>query len=421
MRLIYTTFYYLAIPFILVRLLWRSRHSAGYRKRWSERFGFIKPVLSAKNIWVHAVSVGETIAAIPLIKALLQQYSDYTITVTTTTPTGSELVIKHFGKQVNHVYSPFDTPTSVMRFLNRTRPSLSIIMETELWPNIYYFCKKREIPIILANGRLSERSSLRYQVVKKVTSEILSACHILMAQSVLDGERYLRLGLDPKKLVISGNIKFDMHIPESTLSKGREIKASLRERVVLIAASTHEGEEDIILTAFEKIREKVPQLFLMLVPRHVNRFEKVADLCRSRGWKTILRSDKKSISDETDILLVDTIGELRMIYAAGDIAFVGGSLVPIGGHNLIEPAALGLPILTGPNLQNFVEIGNLLKNAGAVQIVDDANSVADAVIALCDSKELRDKMGECALQTIEANKGALGKHIFYIDQVLKKS
>lgn len=421
MRQIYTALYYFAIPFILIRLLWRSRHTAGYRKRWSERIGLIKPIPKEKSIWIHAVSVGETIAAIPLIKAIIEKFTDYTIVVSSTTPTGSALVKKQFGKTVHHVYSPFDTPTSVGRFLKRARPALCIIMETELWPNLLLCCKKNNTPIILANGRLSERSSLRYQLIESLTRQMLAATHMIIAQGVLDGERYLRLGLNPKKLVVSGNIKFDMHIPETEIQKGKAIKSNIGNKTVFIAASTHETEEATVLNAFKKIRTKIPDAFLILVPRHVDRFQKVYELCVSQNWQTVRRSEGTTITSDTNILLVDTIGELRMIYAAADIAFVGGSLTPVGGHNLIEPAALGLPILTGPNLQNFTQISKLLQNAGAAQIITDANSLAEAVIGLCEAQELREKIGLCAIKTIEANRGALEKHLTHISACLQKN
>ncbi len=422
MRFIYTLIHYLAMPFVLIRLLWRSRHTAGYRKRWSERFGYITSFSEGNSIWIHAVSVGETIAAIPLVQSLIKQYSpQFHIIVTTTTPTGSELVTKHLQNQVTHVYAPFDVPSAVTRFLRRSRVKLCIIMETELWPNLLMICKKHEIPIILANGRLSEQSSLRYQLIPGLTKKMLSTYHTVAAQGVLDGERYLQLGLDPKKLVITGNIKFDLQIPEGLIQQGKMLRHEIgEERRVLIAASTHEGEENIILDAFQKIRQHIPNLFLIVAPRHSDRFQKIADLCRQSKFQVITRSQQKPIEKNTDILLVDTIGELLMIYACADIAFVGGSLVSVGGHNLIEPAALGLPILTGPNLHNFTEISKLLQNAGAAQIVTDSTSVADAVIALCSAKELREKIGKCAQETIEANRGALEKHLECIERCLEQ-
>jgi len=422
MRFLYTVIYYLVMPFVLIRLLWRSRHTADYRKRWNERFGYITPITQDKTIWVHAVSVGETIAAIPLVKSLLQQYSpEFHIIVTTTTPTGSALVTKHLQNQVTHVYAPFDVPIAVTRFLRRSRVKLCMIMETEMWPNLLTLCKKQHIPIILANARLSERSCLRYQFISGLTKQMLSTYHTVAAQGVLDGERFLQLGLDPKKLVITGNIKFDLQIPDELITLGKNIRQQIGlDRRVLIAASTHEGEDQIVIDAFLKIRKDLPNLFLILAPRHRDRFQKVSELCRQTNLMVSARSQQTAITSNTDILLVDTIGELQMIYAAADIAFVGGSLVPIGGHNPIEPAALGLPILTGPNLHNFTEISKLLQNAGAAQIVTDANSIADAVIALCSAKELREKIGRCAQETIQANRGALQKHLECVERCLRK-
>lgn len=422
MRFIYTLIYYLIMPFVLIRLLWRSRHIAEYRQRWSERFGYITPI-EGDTLWIHAVSVGETVAAIPLIKLLLQTYNPrYRIIVTTTTPTGSALVTKNLGDTVTHVYAPFDVPSAVTRFLKRSRVKLCIIMETELWPNLLTICQRQKIPIILANGRLSEQSTLRYQLIPSLTKHMLSTYYTVAAQGVLDGERYLQLGLDPKKLLISGNIKFDLHIPSELIQQGKNIRQCIGDnRRVLIAASTHEGEENIILTAFQKIRKEIPTLFLILAPRHPDRFQKVLALCQQHTFNVSRRSEQTDLTENTDILLVDTIGELQMIYAAADIAFVGGSLVPVGGHNIIEPAALGLPILTGPNLHNFTEISRLLQNAGAAQIVTDANSIADAVIALCSARELREKIGKRAQETIEANRGALKKHLECIERCLNKT
>lgn len=419
MRFFYTITYYLLIPFLLIRLLWRSRYTADYRKRWNERFGF-GPVISDKNsIWVHAVSVGETLAAIPFIKALLQQYGkDFHIIVTTTTPTGSALVTKNLGDSVLHTYAPFDVPTAVSRFLKRSRVALCIIMETEVWPNILTHCHRKNIPIILANARLSEHSYIGYKFIGKLTRQMLATFHTVAAQGVLDGERFLQLGLDPKKLIITGNIKFDLHIPVTLITEGRKIRQEIGLlRPVLIAASTHDGEEAAILSAFEKIRAEIPDIFLILAPRHPDRFQKVLDLCTR--YSVTVRSQRSPILPTTDILLINTIGELQMIFAAADIAFVGGSLVPVGGHNLIEPAALGLPVLTGPHLHNFTDIGQLLRQAGAAQIVVDSKAIADAVIALLSAKDLREKIGRSARETIDANRGALQKHLECVAKCLE--
>ena len=422
-RCLYTLIYYSIMPFILIRLLWRSRHTVDYRKRWNERFGYIKRVEKGEAIWIHAVSVGETLAAIPLVKILIKQYgSQFNIVVTTTTPTGSALVTKYLRHQVIHLYAPFDIPPCVSRFLRRLNVKLCVIMETELWPNLLAICKNEQIPVILANARLSERSARRYSWVSTLTKKMLSAYHTVAAQGVLDGERFLQLGLDPKKLTVTGNVKFDLQIAEELIAQGKAIRAQIgNERRVFIAASTHEGEDIVVLDAFEKIRAVVPNLFLILAPRHPDRFTKVADLCQQRKYSVALRSQKTELNETVDILLLDTIGELQMIYAASDIAFVGGSLVNTGGHNIIEPAALGLPILTGPHLDNFSEISKLLQNAGAAQVITDAQNMADLVIGLCSAKELREKIGLCAQKTIETNRGALQQHVDCIERCLNRA
>ena len=409
MRAIYTIIYYLLIPFILMRLLWKSRHTCGYRKRWNERFGYVPFLVGKESLWIHAVSVGETLAAMPLIKLIIKNYSkDFRIIVTTTTPTGSALVIKHLDQSVLHLYAPIDTPTTVSRFIKRCRIKLCVIMETEIWPNLLMTCKSQDIPVILANARLSEKSYKGYKFIGSLSQKMMGAYHAVAAQGVLDGERFLQLGLDPKKLSITGNIKFDLRIPDELIAEGKKIRAEIGEnRHVLIAASTHETEEAIVLDALKKIREQIPNLFLILVPRHRDRFQKVSELCSQRKYRVILRSEQAPITENTDILLLDTIGELQMIYAAGDIAFIGGSLVSTGGHNPIEAAALGLPVLTGPHVFNFADISELLQSVGAEQIVTDANTLAEAVIALCSAKELREKIGLSAKQAIDENRGAL--------------
>lgn len=417
-RFIYTLLHYLCLPAILVRLLWRSRYSIGYRQRWNERFGYIKRVTETEaSIWIHAVSVGEANAAIPLIKELIVRYPQYTIVVTTTTPTGSAQIIQHLKGEVTHVYAPYDVPWVVNRFLRRSRTKLCIIMETEIWPNILHCCLKNNVPIFLANARLSERSRLRYQFVATLTKTMLKSYSMVAAQGLLDGERLLSLGLDPKRLMISGNIKFDIKIPNQLVEDGVALREewTTQNRPIFIAASTHEGEDEIILDSFKRIREQLPNTLLILVPRHPDRFMRVERLCKSRNFKLVLRSLNQLPDKDTHILLGDTMGELLLLYAASDIAFVGGSLVPIGGHNLIEPAAVGLPVLTGPHLHNFTEISRLLQNAGTAQIIHDAKSMASAVIALFSAKELHNKMSIRAREVIAANSGALEKHLEWIE------
>ncbi len=420
LRYLYTLIYFIAIPAILTRLLWKSRRNPHYRKRWNERFGYFKRLpKDQSSIWVHAVSVGETIAAIPLIRELKKQYPDHAIIVTTTTPTGSVQVKKELKDEVYHVYTPYDIPIFVNRFLRRCNAKLCIIMETELWPNMLRCCRARNIPLVLANARLSKRSKRNYQLISNITKSMLDNYNLVAAQGLLDGERFIELGLDPKRLMISGNIKFDMDLPNSLVEQGRALRQAWgsSHRPTFIAASTHEGEEAILIDAYQRFRKEVPNALLIIVPRHPERFDKVADLIAENNLQFVRKSTNDTPQTNTNIILGDTMGELRMIYAACDIAFVGGSLVPIGGHNLIEPAALGLPILTGPYLDNFTEISKLLKDAGAAQITPDAKAISDALVALFSAKELREKMGARAKDVINSNKGAVQKHIEWIQNI----
>lgn len=415
MRYLYTLLIYLATPFVMLRLLWRSRTAPSYRQRWPERFGHI-PSVAGKSIWIHAVSVGETIAATPLIKALLKRYPNHTIVVTTATPTGSAQVVKNFKDQVYHVYAPLDLPTAVNGFLKHCNPALCIIMETELWPNLLHYTHARHIPILLANARLSVRSCKGYARIGTLTRKMLANISLVAAQSNMDGERFVTLGLARQKLWVTGNIKFDLQLPLSLVEQGKQLRSQWANRPTIIAASTHDGEESILLDSFKKIREKHPTALLILVPRHPERFKKVAQLCQSQSFSFVQRSRNELPTEQTDILLGDTIGELRLLYAASDIAFVGGSLVPVGGHNLIEPAALSLPILSGHYLHNFVAISQLLKAANAVMIVHNEKMITAAVIKLLDDTLFSQAMGQRAYDVSATNKGALDRHLQWIER-----
>ena len=418
MRYLYTLLLYVASPFILIRMLWRSRRSKEYRHRLGERFGYI-PTLSCEeggSIWLHAVSIGEVITAIPLIKALLDRYPNYILTVTTTTLTGSLQVQKNFGGKVQHVYLPYDLPGPINRFLKHIHPCLAILMETELWPNLLHYTSKRNIPVLLANARLSERSLQGYEKITSIVRKMLSQITCVAAQSSADGERFVYLGLPKERLLITGNVKFDLHLPSSLTQEGNLLRCTWGggERPTLIVASTHEGEEIIVLDVFRRLRKTFPTVFLILVPRHPDRFEKVAGLCKSAGFSIIKRSFQKVPIPSTDILLGDTIGELRLLYAASDIAFVGGSLVPVGGHNLIEPAGIRLPIITGHHLQNFVLISELLKKGQALIIVNDKESLYKAFFDLLNDPKERVALGERAYQVSATNTGAVDKHVRWI-------
>jgi 3-deoxy-D-manno-octulosonic-acid transferase len=422
-RLLYATIFYLLLPVILARLLFRAIKAPAYARRWTERFGFVPAKTSAKEtIWLHAVSVGEALAAVPLIKALQEKYPDYGLTVTCMTPTGSERIKAAFGDAVEHAYAPYDMPDSVARFLNRVAPKIVIIMETELWPNTIAACHKRNIPVVLANGRLSEKSANAYRKIQPLVRPMLAGLTAVAAQHRYDGARFVDLGLATTALTVTGNIKFDLSLDQSIKHQAETLLTEWRgasERPILLVASTHRGEDEIILEAFAEIKTKIDNLLLVLVPRHPERFNQVAELCTSlcisRGFTLVRRSSKDKV-DSADILLGDTMGELMSFFGACDIAFVGGSLVPTGGHNMIEPAAWGVPVLTGPHLFNFSEASQLLLEGNGMLICDSADQLAVETVELLQNQQRRAEMGSAARRIAEANRGALDKLMAVIER-----
>lgn len=419
-RLIYSVLFYCALPLILVRLLWRSRKLPGYRKRWGERFGFIDLPASAQHgVWIHSVSVGETVAAALLIKSIQQCYPDLPIVVTTMTVTGSERVKTLLGDTVFHRYVPYDLPCAVKRFLKCVQPKLLVLMETELWPNLLHYTHRASIPIVLANARLSEKSACNYERVSWVTQSMLSQLSCVAAQAKEDADRFCRLGADKNKVQITGNIKFDLSLPSNLETEAQALKKQLGEqRLIFIAASTREGEEVYILEAFARIKAKLPECLLLLVPRHPDRFSMVADLCRARGYQIALRSARQSCDEKTDIFLGDSMGEMLLFYRVSDVVFVGGSLLPYGGQNVLEPAVLGRAIIVGPHTFNFTEAVRLLKDAQAIEIVATADALADKVIRFLEDQALRSSYGDRAKQVVEKNRGAVAKHMVILKQLL---
>lgn len=424
MRWLYTCLFYLLLPLVLLRLLWRARKAPAYAKRWAERFGiFPRPRLNSDVIWVHSVSVGESIAAAPMIRALMEKHPQASIVVTTTTPTGSEQVKKLFGDSVFHVYAPYDLPDCVARFIRRIRPSCLIIMETELWPNTIAMCKRRGIPTILANGRLSRRSASGYRRVARLMKPAFAGLTAAAIQHRNDARRMEKLGLPSERSHVTGNIKFDLTIPEPVRAQAGDLKAALAAigaGPVWIAASTHRGEDEIILRAFHAARQHLPSLFLILVPRHPERFDEVARLCEAQRFPVSRRSQGE-IAEDSQILLGDTMGELLLMFGAADLAFVGGSLVPVGGHNLMEPAAWALPIITGPHLFNFAEASRLLANHKALQVVEDEEELAQVLMTWGENTKLRQRKGVKALVVAEANRGALDNLLAVIDRYWKSA
>jgi 3-deoxy-D-manno-octulosonic-acid transferase len=371
-------------------------------------------------IWLHAVSVGETLAAVALVNALQEKYSDHRLIVTCMTPTGSERILAAFGDSVEHSYAPYDMPDAVARFLGRVRPKLLIIMETELWPNTIAACNKRDIPIILANGRLSEKSARAYQHINSLVRPMLNGLHTVAAQHNDDAQRFQSLGLPDTAVTVTGNIKFDLKIDPSLMGTVAQLSKDWRgatQRKVFLAASTHKGEDEIILAAFAEIKAQLESVLLVIVPRHPERFNQVANLCQSAGFSIARRSEDAPVA-EADILLGDSMGELMAFFGACDLAFVGGSFVPTGGHNMIEAAAWGVPVLTGPHLFNFTEIANLLTEVGGIKVCRDVDDLASQSVMLLQNETQRMLMGEAARQVAVANRGALDRLLALIAQAI---
>ncbi|MDG4552305.1 MAG: lipid IV(A) 3-deoxy-D-manno-octulosonic acid transferase [Candidatus Contendobacter sp.] len=418
LRLLYTGLLYLLLPVALLRLYWRGRRDAGHRRRWAERFGFVPAAPSTGCLWLHAVSVGETRAALPLIRALLERYPGLPLLVTTTTLTGSRQVRAALGERVGHVYAPYDLPGAVTRFLRRTRPRLAVIMETELWPNLLRQCAVAGVPVLIANARLSERSARGYGWVGWLTAVMLRDITLVAAQAEADAERFRALGAP--RVRVTGNLKYDLTLPDDLPERGWRLRREWlgESRPVWIAASTHAGEDEHVLEAFARLRARWPELLLFLVPRHPERFDAVAALCRQRGFDVVRRSEQRSRAPDTTVFLGDSMGELLLFYAAADLAFVGGSLVPTGGHNVLEPALLGLPVLFGPQMFNFTEASERLLAAKAAWRVADAVELAAAVDRLLADPELRQGAGQRGRAVVERHRGALVALLSCIEALL---
>ncbi len=410
MQRLYYLILYLLIPIILIRLAWRSIKAPAYRKRGLERFGRFNPPPAESSVWVHAVSVGEVNAAIPLVKAIRDTYPGVTVTITTVTPTGSDRVKQIFGDEVFHVYAPYDLPTAVNRFLDAVQPRVAIIMETEIWLTIFTSCKHRGIPLILANARLSERSTRGYRPIQPLVNKALSCAFKIAAQTKTDADRLIALGANKDSMQVTGSIKFDINLPASLQEQGELLRQAWgANRPVWIAASTHEGEDEPVLDAFDIIREEYPQCLLLLVPRHPERFQRVANLCKRRNFKTEMRSKSTICDRDCEVFVIDSIGELPQFFAACDVAFVAGSLVPIGGHNVLEPAALGKPVIVGPYTFNCAEITELLMDKGAAIRVHNAQELGKNVCDLLSNADARDAIGAAGQQLVKANRGAVDR------------
>lgn len=413
----YSVLLYLMVPLLIWRLFRRGFRDHEYWRRWGERFGFSDQPELMDSIWIHAVSVGEVQAALPLVEYFLQQDKPQPIVVTTMTPTGSNRVRKLFGDRVQHVYAPYDLPDAVNRFLNRINPMKTIIMETEIWPNMITWCYKRNVPLILANARLSERSARGYRRVPRLSRLALKRISWIAAQSDADKQRLLNIGADKERVIVTGSIKMDIDLPASLKEQGAVMRRRIGlDRTIWVAASTHSGEEEQVLSAYSKVRQEISDCLLVLVPRHPERSDDVEALCRQRDFKVLVRSREQGPEEVEDIYLVDTLGELTQFFAACDVAYIGGSLVPIGGHNMIEASALSVAVVFGPHLFNFQEISTQLLEANAARIIHDTDELASTVVELLRDANLRHQMGENGKRYIESNRGALQRLIEIIER-----
>ena len=407
------------IPFVLGHLLWRSRANSEYRHRIGERLGFTPFTNKTPSVWVHAVSVGEVQAAAALIRALQRSYPATPLVVTTMTPTGSAQVRKLFGDSVAHSYAPYDLGSAVHRFFERVNPALAIIMETELWPNMFHECGQRHVPLVMASARVSEKSVRRYRMVLDLFKETLSHGVVIAAQSQVDASRFRALGANPGRVHVTGNIKFDFEFDAAVAERGRELRnKQARNRPVWIAASTHDVEEEIVLQAHRRVLENYPDALLILVPRHPERFDDVVTLVRRRGHSFVRRSLGDRATSNTDVFVGDSMGELTTFYAAADVAFVGGSLVRVGGHNLLEPAALGVPVLTGPHNFNAADVAALLIESDCATLVADGDTLARQVCLLFDDIDERDRRSTAGLQVLRDNRGTLDRIMSLIDPLM---
>jgi 3-deoxy-D-manno-octulosonic-acid transferase len=429
MRRVYTLLIYIAVPFAFVAVLWRGLRDRSYWQGLSERFGggtrfgggarfgADARMSSMAPIWLHAVSLGEMSAAAPLVRALRLRYPQNPLVLTTATPTGRARARTLFGDTVDVRFLPYDTPGAVARFLNNIRPRLAIIMETELWPNLYMECEHRGVPLVLASARLSAKSVSRYRRFGGLFRGIFSGSSLIAAQTREDAERFIAIGAQSARTHVVGNIKFDIEPRDA--AAGRDLRSSLGgARATWIAGSTHAGEDEQVLAAHEAILAEAADTLLILAPRHPDRFRQVADLLTSRGLHFARRNEHAAPGAAAQVLLVDTVGELGALYAAADVAFVGGSLVPIGGHNLLEPAALGIAVLTGPYYSNGKDIARLLLGRGAALQVNDARELAAAVKRLLADPAERRRVGAIGREIVESNRGSVARLLALIEPLL---
>ena len=419
MRIAYALVTYLMMPVYAVYWAVRGLGNRSYRDRFGQRFGFGYPLMTGGSIWIHAVSVGEVQAAVPLINSLANQFPDKRLLVTTVTPTGAARVEALFGESVQHCYIPFETPYAVTRFFDSVQPHIALILETEIWPNLYYECGQRHVPLVLVSARISPNSMGTYRSFLPLFRETLSYGIVIAAQSEADAERFRLLGAAPERTKVTGNIKFDIELPKDLLERGDAFRReNFAERPVWVAASTHDREEEQVLHAHELVRKQFPDALLVLVPRHPERFAAVRSLLHKQGLNFVARTDGVPCTSDTEVYLGDTMGDVPLFYAAANVAFVGGSLVPIGGHNLLEPAALGRPVVTGPHLFHTQDIAGKFEKLGASITVNNADQLGAAIADLFADEARATDIGNRGREIVQQNKGALDRLLKLLEPLL---
>ncbi|CAH8208936.1 lipid IV(A) 3-deoxy-D-manno-octulosonic acid transferase [Vibrio aestuarianus] len=417
-RWLYTLLLTIVSPFLMWKVYRKQdgKPSVGYR--WKEHFGFTPPIETDKSpIWIHAVSVGETLAVSPLIKTLKSQYPNQPIVITTTTPTGAEQAAKLRGI-AEHRYMPFDFSFAVRAFIKRIKPSQMLIMETELWPNTLHTVSKAGIPITVINARLSERSCRRYAKFQPIFNLLASNLTRVLCQYPDDAQRFIRLGLPADKVTVTGSMKFDINIDKQTIEKGQQLRHQLgKERPIWIAASTHQGEDEQVLAAHAKVLLKHSNALLILVPRHPERFNAVFELCKTQFISVRRTETEAELDPEVQVYLGDTMGEMLVLMGAADICFMGGSLLgdKVGGHNMLEPAALGKPVLTGPSYYNFTDITEQLIKADGLEVVTTAKAISKSISQAFNDKNVLHSKSQSARLVIDKNRGSLANTISAIE------
>ena len=421
MRFLYSLTLLLIMPFALAWLMWRSLRQTGHADKWGERFGS-SPLLSNNQlIWVHGASVGEIRAAAPLIKAVHQRYPQHALLVTSFTAAGRNQAQALFGGRALIALLPYDLSFCVNRWLKCTRPILGIVMETEVWPNLFAACTRCGIPLLMVSARLSARALARYRRIRTLMLRALAQVTMIAAQTQGDADGFRQLGVAAERLQVSGNLKFDVQFPEKLMADGQALRAKLFPvDTVIVAGSTRENEEASVLQAYQALLQKQPDCVLVLAPRHPERAAAVAELVKATGFVCRRRSAGEATLKAGQVLVLDTLGELTRFYAAADVAFVGGSLVPMGGHNLLEPAALGLPVLAGPHLGNIADIAELLRAAGGLIMVSDAAALGQALLWLAGNPVTRRHIGQAGQQTVIANRGALAQTLALVEKQLAR-